>query len=375
MVYAGETASYRAYPTVDRENTSIVPTGSQLQIKVKGEVGTGSPTDYRASFDYTAPGERDKTEPGEVYANLVQIGTQPSTKKVLAQSTDKIDAIYFVPKPVYADPSWPSTGKVLLAYDNANGNPTSPALDNPGRFATVQTDDPQTLATISSNNMTAMGVLYGAERMRDWFDENTCNPNDRRIQFWAIYDEPDSGPGENGPLTALKDLYDRYYCLKGKTSDDKPFSLNLMHTIFLEEFSKGCDVVSHDPFVKTGTGNSINRIADSVDELVYQTSGIFAVKKTILILWWWNPKAGDPADIAVAYTLFNQSFDLRRDEVDGIGGWNFSSGRDSEGNITRLDTYQNQSVGLLWNAIRAKNASINPLPSNSQSVADRSRRW
>ena len=359
VLYAGEEDTYRAYLTVPR-SSSIIPSTGNISIRVKGTNRFSS--QYMASLDYTAPSERDKTAANELHANLID----PARGAViLAKSTDKVDAVYFVTKPVYSNPSWPSAGKVLRAYDDANGNPTAQSLDSNGRFTTVQTDNPETLATIDTNNMTAMGVLYSGCRMPNWFNQYPTRPDDARIQFLAIEDEPDAGPSSKtvdevlviSPPWALKDIYDEYYRLKGKSST-KPFSYNFMHTIFLEEYSKGCDIISHDPFVKDTSVSNVNKIEDAVAEMELHNTGIYSAKKTILILWWWAPKS--TADITDD-TLFGDSFDKRGD-VDGIGGYKFSSGIMRGGVINRLDTYDSQAARDLWTKIKEKNGTINPPP-------------
>ena len=88
-----------------------------------------------------------------------------------------------------------------------------------------------------------------------------------------------------------------------------------------------------------------------------------ATKKTILILWWWNPKSDDPADTIVDDTLFGDSFDEGKDSVDGIGGWNFS-GVDDDDVTNKLSTYYDQMLKArkLWLKIKSKNGEFNPPP-------------
>ena len=129
-----------------------------------------------------------------------------------------------------------------------------------------------------------------------------------------------------------------------------------MHTIFLEEFAKGCDIVSHESF-RQGRSlmklrHRINRIRDSVDELI-RVSG--DSKKTLLILWWWWPKKTKKE--LIDPTLYTDSFNLKKEDVDGIGAWNFSSGGDP---ITaRLDTYSTETQAV-WREVIARNSEFNP---------------
>ncbi len=127
-----------------------------------------------------------------------------------------------------------------------------------------------------------------------------------------------------------------------------------MHPIFIEEFSRGSDIISSDPFVLSTSDNNINRIRDCAQELYYNASGVNAAKKTLIILWWWNPNADDPASTANTATLYGDSFDLIDDVVVGIGGWNFSGG----GN--RLDTSTDEQVRALWTQIKARNDPERP---------------
>ena len=341
VLYAGETETYRSFLTVHRDNTDIIPANSRLVMAVNTTTGSSATGDYTYSVSVTAPAEQLKVSGSRALAQL-QYGSA-----LIADSTDKVDTVYFVKKPSFGT-SWPT--KILLAYDNGNGGASS--VLKGAHFNTVQTDTSTTLDTIDGAGLKAMGALY-AGSIKDWFDAG--NADSSKVRFWAILDEPDSGPGESGPVKSLKtDIYDTYYDLKAATTTDKPFSLNIMHPIFIEEFSRGSDIISSDPFVLSTSDNNINRIRDCAQELYYNASGVNAAKKTLIILWWWNPNADDPASTANTATLYGDSFDLIDDVVVGIGGWNFSGG----GN--RLDTSTDEQVRALWTQIKAKNDPERP---------------
>ena len=339
VLYAGETETYRSFLTVHRDNTDIIPASSRLVTTVNTTTGSSGATDYTQAVSVTAPGEQLKVSGSRALAQL-QYGSA-----VIADSTDKVDTVYFVKKPSYGT-SWPN--KILLAYDNGNGAASS--VLKGAHFNTVQTDTSSTLDTIVGAGLKAMGALYSGS-IEDWFEEG--NADSSKVRFWAILDEPDSGPGASGPVKSLKsDIYDTYYDLKAATTTDKPFSLNIMHPIFIEEFSRGCDIISSDPFVRSTGDDNINRIRDCAQELSWNASGVNAAKKTLIILWWWNPNADDPASTASDELVYQSSFDLIKNSVDGIGGWNFSGG----GN--RLDTNPSLRVTVLWTEIKTENASV-----------------
>ena len=298
---------------------------------------------YIASVSVAAPSTRRKIFGDEVQAQLLD-----ANNNLLADSTDKVDAVYFVPAPDYPD-SWPET--MLVAYDNGNGSAVNSPILKAAHFNVIQTDIETTLSIIDDDDTKAFGALYSKTgSIRDWFNEPTGNnPNDSRVLFWGLRDEPDSGPGIQTiggeevvvPVTSLNDLYEGIYFYKGKTFR-KPCSMNLMLPIFLEEFSKGCDIISSDPFVRPRTGVNQARITDCVAEMKLHASG----KKTLLILWWWDPKS--PISTAISETLFAASFDAANDAgVDGIGGFNFSG---SEGKLN--------ADSDLWDEITEKNDSV-----------------
>ena len=128
---------------------------------------------------------------------------RPEITEVLAESTDKVDAsVYIVPEPDYPTRtigrtrfSWRTTTATDGSPLHREVLPTSSMGLKNGRYNAVQTDDPNTLDNISDNGMQAMGVLY-TDRMRTWFEEvETNHPNDSRVMFWGLLDEPDAGPG------------------------------------------------------------------------------------------------------------------------------------------------------------------------------------
>ena len=366
VVYCSESGSpptrqtYRAYLTVPRGQAGV-PSNAKVMVNVDETIAYGTAPSNVAAVSAAAPSTRESVSGEDLEAQLLD-----ANNRMLADSTDKVDKVYFVPAPTYGS-NWPT--KMLVAYDNGNGRytsaPTSPTdtrngLKN-GRFNVVQTNTEDTLDIITNNAMKAMGVLYGGS-LPEWFNQYPTRPDDSRVLFWALLDEPDAGPGiddegEVTGVTTLKDIYDGMYNFKGKTST-KPCSLNLMHTIFLEEFSKGCDIVSHDPFVKKEYDDAplvINKIKDAVDELVLVSGDD---KKTLLVLWWWWPKSTKEL---IDSTLYSESFNAKKDNVDGVGGWNFSAGGVPPFN--RLDTYSEES-GEVWTEIRARNGEFNPPPSD-----------
>ena len=89
------------------------------------------------------------------------------------------------------------------------------------------------------------------------------------------------------PVTSLTDLYDEYLCLKKHAADDAdtdvPFGSNLMHTIFLEEYAKGCDIIIHDPYVDPGEDLLVNRITNSAEEMKLVATP--DQKKFIVLMW------------------------------------------------------------------------------------------
>ena len=120
---------------------------------------------------------------------------------VIARGTDRVDTVYSVQEPEYG--AWPEP--LYLVYDDGNGAaPEAERLHDEGHYDTVQTDNSGTLQQIADAGMTAFGALYSGN-MEAWFNSN---PNDPRVRIWANWDEPDSGPGENGAVKLLKCMYD-----------------------------------------------------------------------------------------------------------------------------------------------------------------------
>ena len=111
-----------------------------------------------------------------------------------------------------------------------------------------------------------------------------------------------------------------------------------------------------DPWVKTASDPQ-HKLSDAVAELNYAAVN---GRKTIALLYWWFVTLEDPQPNTAAN--FAESFDLIKDDVDGIGGWNFSGSYvDEEGRREerRLDTYTaDPVVPKLWTEIGTKNDSV-----------------
>lgn len=363
--YADQSKTFRIFLTVPRGTGGFLPTVSRLKIKVGAETSLSLTTAYDHGVTVTMP-PREKWDGDDLLAQLVE--DTEEGESVYADSTDKIDALYSVREPVFGT-SWPS--KMLIAYDNGNGRATSAGLVR-GNFNVIQTNTQTTMRTIFNAGAKAWGYLYSGDLADDdmeWFKTEVQgqypNANSGYVLFWGLKDEADAGPGYNPttevvtPVTSLKNFYDAYYDLTAYTS--KPFYANIMHTIFIEEFGKGCDIVASDPFVKEKSGGNVQKIGDCAVELVRVVP---SPKKKAIILWWWNPKATEddcpegstlppPECTAVTAALFAESFDFAED-MDGIGGWNFSEG--GEENTKRLDTYT--PVSDLWDEIEEKNGEV-----------------
>ena len=167
-----------------------------------------------------------------------------------------------------------------------------------------------------------------------------------------MIDDPDA-PVD---MILMKDLYVLYN--KYNSYANKPYSLNISQPVFLEEFAKACDVVITDPFVHPGTRAgkyNQNRISDAAAELIYVTRG--DGKRSVLILWWWDPNEDNPAPGANTSVLFGNSFDKAAEsDVDGIGGWNFSGSGNDLNSFTSDDPAKTQKIRALWSAIKSKNS-------------------
>ena len=357
VLYTEQEQNYRAYLTVERGAIDAVPTGSQIYIRVKGDALPSLPNAYHYDYPFTAPADQEQIKQSYLLAELVQLNAEMEYD-TLAYSTDKVDTVYVVSKPEFGD-EWDD--KILLAYDNGNGS-ASATLANPGRFTTVQTNNQNTLDDIDEAGLKAMGVLYpgspGEHPLVDWFIESEDNPNDSRVLMWSIFDEPDAGPPYDQEYyrnPVIKQIYNRLYYFKTRFVEQekettKPFGLNVMHPIFIEEYSKGADIVWSDPFVRPTTGENTKRITDCVTEMNLHTGD---GKKTMVILWWWFPDEGYTSAISV--DLFQGAFDAaNKAGVDGIGGWNFSGSQGS------LADSEHPNVRALWSSICIKNKSLNP---------------
>ena len=270
---------------------------------------------------------------------------------LLADSTDKVDKVYWVNNPDFT--GWPE--QIVMAYDNGNGRNRTADLQGAG-FNTIQTDNDSSLDIISTNNMSSAGAMYthevgGSSAIKAWYCESRDNAMSNDIRFWMMMDEPDALSGK--VAQTLKKLYDVYY--KYNTYANKPYSFNISNPIYIEEFCEACDVIIADPFTyATGDKTNQNRISDTAAEMKYIAG---SEKKTILIFWWWDP--ADPSKIADP-TVYGLSWDKGIDaEVSGLGGFNFSETfRNSEEELVTnvLSTYGPSSgpVRALWNEVKRK---------------------
>lgn len=213
----------------------------------------------------------------------------------------------------------------------------------------MQTNTENSLDEIDAEGLTAMGVLYSGS-MLTWFNQS-ANANDQRVQFWAIKDEPDSGPGSNGAVTLISDLCDSYYEKKGKTTTNKPFSLNIMRALNIEEYAFACDIIMSDPYVwENAPDNNTERIPECVTEMNRNAAGIYSAKKTVVVLWWWQPKASNPLTDANSAAIYKTSFEEVKDDVDGLAGFTFS------GDGNKLDTYVGTEA--LWDEVVEQNDNV-----------------
>ena len=323
-----------------------------LSMIVESTETPGTTTGYVDSVEVTVDTGEEAGGPREVTAEgLLQDGDI-----VKAEATDKIDATYYANKPEYGT-DWDN--KVLLAYDNNNGEVTSPVLYRPGYFNTVQTTENSTLSDITAPGNGAMkgaGVLYpGSEErnIKTWYCASVSNAMSSQVRFWMMLDEPDAGAGEQ--MWLLKDIYSLYY--KYNKHGNKPYSLNISQPIFYEEYARGCDVFSFDPYVKD-TDFPLNKLTDAVAEAGRVTSDN---QKTIVVFWWWAPTRSDPDPTNVVN--FARSFEAVKNDVDGISGWNFGGlyvpdDREEPSELRRLSTYQKLEIPELWAQIGIKNKSI-----------------
>ena len=79
-----------------------------------------------------------------------------------------------------------------------------------------------------------------------------------------------------------------FFCYTGYTN--KPMQITIMHAIFIEEFSRGCDIIGSDAFVcAIKQTENANRVRDAVAELTHNQS---SQQKRMMIFWWWSPKDG-----------------------------------------------------------------------------------
>ena len=344
--------TYRTYLTVPRGTGSPIPLTGELKINVNGTRASAVVPNYIAEVGVVIPQGAATVEGDNLQAQVVD-----TNGDLLADSTDKVDKVYWVNNPDFT--GWPS--QIVMAYDNGNGRNRTADLHGAG-FNTIQTDKDDTLDIISENNMSSAGAMYthevgGSSAIKAWYCESRDNAMSDKIRFWMMLDEPDALSGE--VAKTLKELYDVYY--KYNTYANKPYSFNISNPIYIEEFCEACDVIIADPFVykkppegEKGRGKyNQNRISDTATEMKYVAG---SEKKTILIFWWWNP--ADPSSIADP-TVYGLSWDKGIDaEVSGLGGFNFSETL-SGGDVNALSTYGQPEgpVPDLWKEVKCK---INP---------------
>ena len=356
--YVDEPQSHRLYLTVPRTvpsgETAIIPEASELKLKT----GTSPESDTTTGFSVITTLTLDSPQKIERGADFVAQLLDGDT--VVADSTDKVDTLYGIREPVY-DSDFPE--KLIPAWDNGNGRYTSQDM-SAGHINTIQTSDETSIPNIvATSGVKAWGALYTPPEqcnptIKAWFKTEVegeyPNANSENVRFWAIRDEPDSGPGyyrASGkvyPVTALKDLYDAFLCYTGYTS--KPFQITIQHTIFIEEFSRACDIIGSDPYVcAVKHTENYRRVRDCVAELTYNQK---AQQKRMIIMWWWDPKVG--AGTAVEVSLFEDAFE-EATGMESIGGWNFSAGG------YPVENPLNTGDPDLWTAITNKNNDwINP---------------
>ncbi len=326
--YVDESRSHRLYLTVPRTvpsgETAIIPEASELKLKT----GTSPESDTTTGFSVTTTLTLDTPQKIERGDNLIAQLLDGDT--VVADSTDKVDALYGIREPVY-DSDFPA--KMTAVWDNGNGRTTSGVLKG-GHVNTVQTSNETSIPQIiAQEGLKAWGALYTPPEQNNppikaWFKTEVGgeypNANSENVRFWGYKDEPDSGPGyyrASGnvyPVTALKDLYDAFLCYTGYTS--KPFQITIQHTIFIEEYSRACDIIGSDPYVcEIKNWPNANRARDCAAELTYNKT---PQQKRMLIMWWWDPKLG--VGTAVGVSLFGDAF-AESTGMESIGSWNFSS--------------------------------------------------
>lgn len=353
--YTTKTMDCWAYLCAPRQ---ILPAGAFLKVRV-GLSSVSTDSGYRVYRQHTSSGPQKLDDPNPASGNLYAVLLDGSTP--IALSTDKVDTLYVVREPVYG--TWPAP--LRLIYDHHNGAQAE-VLHSAG-FDTVQTNVIGTLEPIADEGMTALGVLYGepspAPPTSMLYHFLNGGADDPKVLLWANLDEPDSGPGdpdpydpdaEAGRVATLKYVYDLYYDRK-QVPTDKPISLNIMHGFCLEEYSKGCDVIMTDPYVKQSS-EPIQRIEEWRAECRRIASGQSASKKVAVVLWLWRPDLGPSS--ATEPSLYKREYNLLartlpEQGVDVIASWTFAQG------TAQLDL----QVPALWEAVCEANGSA-PFISN-----------
>ena len=342
------TQTYRAYLTVQRSGVpgAIVPLQASLNINVNGLTDSATGSDYVAEVNLAIPVEADKVTGSQAAAQLM-LGTQ-----LLADSTDKVDTVYFVKKPSWTN--WPSP-RAVLAYDNGNGKNATDDLENAG-FTAIQISDEEAIQNLVDHNMKAVGAIYDNQThpIKTWFWADKSNALSSNVLFWMMWDEPDAATGEKGEN--LKPLYDLYY--KHTDWATKPYSLNISNPIYIEEFCEACDVIITDPYVykdSTDGKQNQNRIKVTGEEM-NRVAG--TDKQTIIVLWWWFPDKPEGV-LEGADVVYGESWDKGVTVgVSGLGGYNFSKTfrNEEEELVTNiLSTYETTGpVADLWNMVKAK---------------------
>ena len=352
VVTTGSTVNYRAYLTVPRSETDIIALGGRIRLQVGDTVGSSTINAYTLGINFSPESQAELT--GSQVNARIQNGDI-----VVADSTDKVNSVW-ITQPAEFGSDWPSALK--HAYDNANGVGTADTLFSAG-FNTIQTNNPCSLDDIvgpTRDGMKAAGALYGNDgaaadtKMKQWFDASDENAGSDKIRFWMMLDEPDA-PVD---VILMKDLYAMYYEYNSRA--DKPYALNISQPVLLEEFSRGCDVLISDPFVYpkkgTGTGTQTNqgRITDVAAELKYLVGD---TKKSVIVLFWWYPPDGSTASTGATY---GASFDLAKDEVDGLSGFNFAGGGQRLSSYDAGTPPEIRRVIELWNMTKCKNQNWTP---------------
>ena len=329
VLYEGASATYRAYLTLDRGSPGIGARDT-LQLRVGGSTQTTA-TGYMDSVRFTAS-RRGKI--GDLVARL------KNDRFIVARSTDKVDTVYVVQEPTWN--AWDDP--LYVMYDDWDGRHNA-AVAQATNYRTVQCSNVASFRAHFSTRVQAMGVLYSGN-MQSVFDANADSDS---IRFWNLRDEPDSGPGPNGAMSRLRAVYGDYYARKNQ-STSKMLAMNFMHAFPLEEYAEGADLIITDPYVKSESGNSRNRIRDWIGALQDVSSGPNSQKRTIVVLWAWGAR-GDPATLIDPVGLYGSEWEMlyRHPVVDGIATYKWGNPHFA---IQQLSAFPNGSA--LWDSITTK---------------------